>query len=296
MSPACFNTRRDDEIQLTNGPDYESHIASILLAKNFKGGVITDGGSVNLRFGYAYTDSSDARNNGSSTATSSFDVTAAFDRQAPDVSTSGFQTKHNFTAAVNFREEFFGDYGTQLGVFFRARSGRPYSLTFDGGGVFNDSSSGTDNALLYVPTGINDANVSPLSDASAVQAVVDYVNASGCSFTAGQTIQRNTCENDWHYDLDLRVSQELPFLGSLTGLVKDRIEIFADVDNFLNFIDSGANILRSRGGFAGLVDVADGGVDNQGRYIISGFNPDDQNNISISSSAWRVQIGARYEF
>ena len=169
-------------------------------------------------------------------------------------------------------------------------------MTFDGGGVFNDSASGSDNALLYVPSAVSDANVSPLSDPAAVQNVIDYVSASGCGFTPGATIERNTCRNDWHVDLDLRFSQELPFLGSLTGIKDDRIEVFADFANFLNFIDSGANILRSRGGFNGLVDVADGGVDDQGRYIISGFNPDDDNNIAIGPSAWRIQIGARYEF
>ncbi|MEO0870633.1 MAG: hypothetical protein AAFY19_01550, partial [Pseudomonadota bacterium] len=250
-----------------------------------------------VRFGYAFTDSNNARNNQSSTATSSFDVTAAFDRQDPAVSTATTETRHNFTAAVNFREEFFDGYNTSLGIFFRAREGRPYSLTFDGGGVFNDSASGSDNALLYVPTGVNDPNVSPESDPDAVAAVVDYVaNETNCSFEPGESIRRNTCRNDWHYDMDLRISQEIPFLGSLTGIVQDRIEVFADFANFLNLIDDSANILRSRGGFNGLVDVADGGVDDQGRYIISGFNPDDQNNISINQSAWRIQIGARYEF
>ena len=290
--------RVDDFIQLTNGPSSDSHTASFLLSKNFDGGVFTENGGTSLRLGYAFTDSSNARNNGSSTATSSFDVTAAFDRQDPAVSTSNFETRHNFTAAVSFREEFFGDYNTNLGIFFRARSGRPYSLTFDGGGVFADGSSGNDNALLYIPTGVSDANVSPLSDPAAVTSLIDYVNNvnTDCSFTAGETIDRNTCRNDWHIDLDMRISQELPFLGSLTGIKEDRIELFADFDNFLNLIDGGSNILRSRGGFAGLVDVVDGGVDDQGRYIITGFNPDDDNDIAFSASTWRIQVGVRYEF
>ncbi|BDI60213.1 carboxypeptidase regulatory-like domain-containing protein [Qipengyuania nanhaisediminis] len=297
LTPECFGrTRRDDNIQLTNAGASNAHSASIILSKVFDGGVLTEGGSTYFRIGYAFTDSNNARNNQSSTATSSFDVTAAFDRQNPAVSTATTETRHNITAAINFREEFIEGYDTSLGFFFRAREGRPYSLTFDGGGVFADSSSGSDNALLYVPTGVGDPNVSPQSDDAAVQAVVDYVANSGCGFTAGETIKRNTCRNDWHFDLDMRVSQEIPFLGSLTGIADDRIELFADFANFLNFIDDEWNILRSRGGFNGLVDVADGGVDDQGRYIITGFNPDDQNNIAIGPSAWRIQIGARYEF
>ncbi|MEP2735942.1 MAG: carboxypeptidase regulatory-like domain-containing protein [Erythrobacter sp.] len=296
LSAACYNTRRDDNIQLTNGRSSNSHSISVILGKQFDSGLITQGGSTSVQFGYSFTDSNNARANQSSTATSSFDVTGAFDRQDPAVSTATTETRHNFTAALNFREQFIDGYDTSLGFFFRAREGRPYSLTFDGGGVFADPSSGNDNALLYVPSSVTDANVSPLSDPAAVQSVIDYVNASGCGFTAGESIKRNTCRNDWHFDLDVRVSQELPFLGSLTGIKEDRIEVFADFANFLNLLDSGANLLRSRGGFSGLVDVADGGVDDQGRYIISGFNPDDQNFLAIGPSAWRIQIGARYEF
>ena len=296
LTDECYNTRRDDNIQLTNGPSSDAHSASIVISKQFDSGLFTQGGSTRVQFGYAYTDSNNARNNQSSTATSSYDVTAAFDRQNPAVSTATTETRHNFTAALNFREQFIDGYDTSFGFFFRAREGRPYSLTFDGGGVFNDSASGSDNALLYVPSGVSDPNVSPLSDAAAVQDVIDYVAASGCDFTPGATIERNTCRNDWHFDLDLRFSQEIPFIGSLTGITEDRIELFADFANFLNFIDDEWNILRSRGGFNGLVDVADGDVDDQGRYIIDGFNPDDDNNIAIGPSAWRIQIGARYEF
>ena len=297
VNAACFSTSRDDEIQLTNGPSYESHVASFILSKRFDGGLFTENGSVNVNFGYAWTDSENNRNNGSSTATSSYDVTAAFDRQNPAVSTSNFVVRHNITAAVNLREEFFDGYDTNIGFFFRARSGLPYSLTFDNGGVFNDSASGNDNALLYIPTGVNDPNLSPSSDPAPVTSLLDYLanNETGqrCRFTPGESIKRNTCNNDWHFDLDLRFSQELPFIGSLTGLVEDRIELFADFSNFLNLLDGSWNVLRSR---RFDVDLVDGGVDSAGRYIITGFSPDDQEFLSINSSAWKIQVGARYEF
>lgn len=297
VTTACFNRiGRDDELQLTNGPSYESHIASVLLSKDFDGGLFTDNGTVGLRFGYAFTDSNNNRNVSSSTATSNYDVTAAFDRQNPDVSTSNFETRHNITASVYFREKFFSDYATKLGIFFNARSGRPYSLTFDGGGVFNDSASGSDNALVYVPSGPTDPNVSPSSNAAAVQSLIDYVAASGCKYTAGRSIERNTCQNDWFYDLDMRLSQELPFIGSVLGVVEDRIELFADFDNVLNMLDDSWNVFRRRGGFQQTVSLVDGGVDSQGRYIITDFRADDRSFVSTSSSVWRIQLGVRYEF
>lgn len=295
VTAACFATGRDDEIQLTNGPSYSSHVASIALSKRFDSGMFTDGGSLNIALGYAFTDSNDARNNSSATATSSYDITAAFDRQAPDVSTALTESRHNFTLALNLKEQFFGDYDTSMGLFFSARSGRPYSLTFNNGAVFNDSASGVDNALLYVPTGITDPNISPTSNAAAVTSLLNYLGTTNCKFTPGQSIKRNSCVNDTVFDLDLRFSQELPGPGRLFG-VEDKLELFADFDNFLNFIDSSENVFRRRGGSAGLVTLVDGGVDTQGRYIISNFNPDDDNSIGFSSSVWRIQFGVRYKF
>ena len=299
VSPACFGTSRDDEIQLTNGPDYDTHVASFILSKNF-GGVFTDTGSTQVNFGYAFTDANNFRNANSSTATSSFDESADFDRQNPDVGTSNYETRHRFSFAVNFREDFVEDYATQLGLFFSAQSGRPYSLTFDGGGVFNDSASGSDNARLYIPSGPNDPNVSPDSDPAAVQSLIDYVAGTNCAYTPGQTIGRNTCTEDWIYDLDMRISQEIPGPASLFGAseIRDRIELFADIDNVLNIIDSSWNTQRARGVFGDgqLVDVVDGDFDAQGRYVITGFNPDDDQQISTSASVWRIQLGVRYEF
>ena len=331
VTAGCFNRiGRDDNIQLTNGRSYDSHVASIVLNKTFSEGLFTEGGSVTMNFGYAFTDSTNFRNVGSSTATSSYDVSAAFDRQNPANSTSNFETRHNFTATLFMREEFFDGFDTGLAILFRAQEGLPYSLTFDEGGVFSDSASGSDNALLYIPTGINDPNltdfsgfgfsatqIAALQDAqnSAVTSLLDYLGnsevADACEFELGQSVARNTCRNDWHYDMDLRFSQELPFLGSLTGIKEDRIELFVDFENFLNMIDSNANIRRTRSQFVDLVDgginiddpdSADPddrlvvGVDSQGRYSLDGFSPDDRNNISISSSAWRIQLGVRYEF
>jgi len=291
VTAACFNTGRDDEIQLTNGPGYESHVASVILSNNFPG--FTEGGNIRFNLGYAFTDAKNNRFNASSTATSSYDIVAAFDRQNPAIATSEFQTRHNVSVALNFREKFFGDYDTSLGFLFIARSGRPYSLTFNGGGVFNDSASGSDNALLYIPTGMNDPNVSPESDPDAVNDLVAYANGLGCARKfVGRSIERNTCRNNWFYDLDLRFSQELPGPARLIG-VEDKIELFADFDNFLNLLDSGWNIFRNRD-YA--VEIADVDIDDEGRYIIDNFDPQDEPLTRTSSSVWRIQLGIRYEF
>lgn len=301
VNPACFNTSRDDELMLTNQDGYRSHIASVLLSKSFDGGFFTTGGSTYVNFGYAYTDAQDRRNLYNSTAGSNYDLTAAFDRQNPEASRGFYESRHNITFSANLAEQFIPEYDTNFGFTFVARSGRPYSLTFSGGGVFGDSVSGNDNALVYVPTGPNDPNVSPGSNPAAVQQLADFLGNLNCAQGfAGRTIARNTCTNDWYFDLDLRFSQEIPGPLALFGRGRDRIEFYGMFDNFLNFLDDSWNVQRRRN-FSGLQDVAGlGGVDAQGRYIITNFiGADtfaDDNQINTSSSVWRLKFGVSYRF
>ncbi|MEM7666062.1 MAG: carboxypeptidase regulatory-like domain-containing protein [Pseudomonadota bacterium] len=322
LSPECFLSDTADFqefLQLTNGPSFDSHNASLILSKRFSEGVFTEGGSVNVNFGYAFSDAEQTINTRSSTAGSNFDGTAVLDPQSPGISQSGFETRHNFTVTLNFREEFFDDYATSLGIFFRASEGRPYSLTFDnfdtgdlqdaglvqeGIGGFRGADSSEANILAFIPTGINDPALSPLSNPVAVQQFLDAINTGegivselNCSFTPGQVIERNTCRNPWFFDLDFRISQEVPFIGSLTGIKDDRLELFVDVNNFFNLLGSDGNSLRSVGGFEGRVDLLEAAFDDDGLLILDNFNPNSAiGNTDEFNTAWRIQLGARYEF
>lgn len=242
-----------------------------------------------------------------STAGSNFDNVAAFDRQNPEASRGFFESRHNISWSTTFREQFFNDLDTTFGFTFVARSGRPYSLTFNGSGVFADSASGSNNALVYLPTGIDDPNISPTSNAAAVNQLVDFARGLDCAKGyMGRTIKRNTCTNDWYFDLDLRISQELPGLARIAGLngVRDKIRLFAGVDNFLNLLDEDWNVQHRRN-FAGFQVVGNtSGVDSQGRYIITPL-PNGQTTadrfkadefVNVSSSVWRVKVGVSYTF
>lgn len=300
---------RDDELQLTNSGGYKSQIASAILSKRFGGGLFTEGGSSFINIGYAYTDANDRRSMYRSTAGSNYDGTAAFNRNDPSVSRSFYSTKHNITFAAQLKEAFFGeDAQTGLGFTFVARSGRPYSLTFGGSGAFYDSASGNDNALLYIPTGASDPNVTYLPQTLIVNGqtvtrsandvrdlFLGYIDNLPCAQKyRGRTIERNTCSNEWYYDLDLNFSQEIP--GPLNG--RDKFRFTATLDNFLNFLDNDWNVFRRRD-FEGLVNVVgtpSTPVDAQGRYIINSFAPDDAALVQPSSSLWRLKVGLSYEF
>lgn len=328
VNAACFGTSRDDELMLTNAGSYESKIASFILSKNFNGGVFTQGGSTFFSFGYAYTDAQDRRNLYNSTAGSNYDNTAAFDRQNPAASPGFFGSKHNITAQLNFREEFIEDLDTRLGLTFVARSGRPYSLTWSGGGVFGDSVSGNDNALVYIPSGPTDPNVVYIDTLNSTTGAVirtaaqnaadldTFIDSVGCARKfRGRTVTRNACQNDWYFDMDLSFSQEIPGPGNLFFGKNDKIRLYATMDNFLNFLDGNWNVQRRRN-FAGLQDIANlgraripgsgtlivpavAGVNSAGRYVISGYTGNTfagDNQINFSSSVWRLKVGISYDF
>jgi outer membrane receptor protein involved in Fe transport len=305
VTAACITTAREDELMLTNIGSFDSHNASAILSKNFDGGLFTEGGSTFFSLGYAYSGAQDRRNMYNSTAGSNYDLTAAFDRQNPAASRGFYSSTHNISLNTSFAEEFFGDdLETRFGFTFIARSGRPYSLTFAGGSVFNDNASGTENALVYLPTGVNDPNISPTSNATAVQQLVDFAQGLDCARDyIGRTIERNTCSNDWYFDLDLSFSQELPGPGRFFGR-DDKFKLYATVDNFLNLLDSSWNLQRRRD-FAGRQEIIGlGGVDAQGRYIITplpgGATPAANfaadNGVNVSSSVWRLKVGISYDF
>ena len=312
VTAACFSSSREQEFVLTNAGSYRSHVASAVLSKNFDAGIFTPEGSSYFTLGYAYTNAHDRRNMFSSTASSNYGSTAAFDRQNPDPSRGFYESRHNVSLSGNLREKFFSDLATSLGFTFVARSGRPYSLTFSGNSVFNDNSSGSNNALLYIPSGIDDPNISPTSNMTAVQQLTDWARKHNCARNyLGRSIERNTCSNDWYYDLDLRLAQEIPgpgrWFGSPLG-VRDKITVYAMFDNFLNFLDKDWNVQHRRN-FVGLQDIASSsGVDAQGRYIITGASGtipsaatgltpyQSAEFINVTGSVWRIKVGINYDF
>ena len=270
---ACFATGRNGAIDLTNSDGYHSQVASIFLAKHFDRGVFTSGGSVDFTIGYAYTDAQDRRAFTSSQATSNFKYPPTFDIQNPAAGRSQFSQEDNISMNLNFTEKFFGDNKTKLGVTFNATSGNPYSATFSSRNLFAIA-YGYDNALIYLPTGVSDPNISPSSNMAAVQGLADYANSTKClKDYVGQSIVKNTCTNPWYFDMDLVLSQELPGPGHFFGK-NDKIKVYAMVDNFLNLLDNSWNTLYRNTSYGSLSIGDSSGVDSQGRYIIT--KPDKQ--------------------
>jgi hypothetical protein len=89
---------------------------------------------------------------------------------------------------------------------------------------------------------------------------------------------------------------------SMFGLKDDKLKLFVDFDNFLNLVDSDANVFKRYSYTEGLVraDIQTG----TGRYIYTPITAQYQNGavrfrdpvVQSSSSLWKIQLGVSYEF
>ncbi len=245
---------------------------------------------LNWNLGYAYTDADDVSPMTSSTAGSNFSNVATSNPNNPGLATSNYQTKHRFTAFLNYGREFVENYETTFSVFGTISSGRPYSYAFGGNGIF-ESFSDSFRQLAYIPTGPSD----PLVDFSGMTpteqtAFFSFIDENGLSEFAGGIAPRNAFEDDWWTKIDLKIQQEFP------GFRKDdRVVGFMVLENALNFLDSDSGVLRQHGfpGTGELVDVSYNGS----QYSYSNFNSSaNEGFVSAGASTWEIRFGASYAF
>jgi hypothetical protein len=198
---------------------------------------------------------------------------------------------------LGFRREFFEGAETRFQLFGEWRRGRAYGLTFDvnpGGGrdpVFGVLGSDVRH-LIYVPTGADDPLVE-YDSAATRDALNAFINSSGLANARGGIAPKNSERPDDVFRLDLHVSQDIP-LPSRLG----RIQLFADMENVLNFINDEWGVIRQVSNQqAPILDVAcvTVGSNTCARYRYSNFRTPNENLIT-GASVWQLRIGARYEF
>lgn len=226
-TPITSFTDTNSDIFLTNSKKGRSYVYVARLQKAFDIGV--DAG-----VSFTYQDIKDQNPATSSTAGSNYAAGVSFDPNGPAYGTSNDEVKYAFKYNLSFEKEFFGDNKTTISLFGETRIGRPYSYTLRDTAarsqIFGTIGTGT-RYLLYVPTGVNDPLVS--FDTAANAAAFDaYVNATGLDKYRGKVAPRNGFNSKWFTKVDLHLAQEIP-----TGLGDSKITLFADIENFTNFIN-----------------------------------------------------------
>ena len=296
----CFAGRDDQDILLTNGPSGSTTSISVQLGKSFDFG---EKSSLDFRFGYAYTDAKIGNPVNSSTATSGFEEVATAVINHNVLGPAQYANEHNFVLGATFRHYFFEDNPTTIGLFFRRRSGRPFSYAYDNNTpttLFGDSDNEERN-LFYVPTGPNDplVDLSPLAEAGTMQDFFDFLQRTGLNRFAGKISGKNAFEQEWSTDVDVRISQSIPL-----GDSRHSLQFTFDIENILNLFSDSNNVQTfvTTGDVGEAVPVLDAALSADGtQYIYSNFNPGGSNSApsfdpisrDVDDSVWRVQFGLK---
>jgi hypothetical protein len=228
----------NQDLLMTNYTDGRSIIGVVRFQKDWDFG-LDIGGS------YTRSDIEDVNGATSATASSLYNNNAMVGANGAVLGRSIYEIRDQWKFNIGYRTNLFGDNQTRISLFGEYRSGRPYSLTMNdaGGGrlpVFG--TVGTNGSpLLYVPTQ-GDARVS-FDSAATETAFNAMVNALGIDKYRGQILPKNTQTSPDFFKVDLNFSQQLP-LPVVSGA---KLELFAEIENVLNLIDSDWGALRQVG-------------------------------------------------
>ncbi|MBB3939413.1 outer membrane receptor protein involved in Fe transport [Novosphingobium fluoreni] len=294
-----------NDIILTNTKKGRSYVAVARIRKEFDWGL-------NIGASYTYQDIKDQTPATSSTAGSNYANGAFLDANGAAYGISNDEVKHNIKYDLTFDHAFFGDYKTTFALFGETRIGRPYSYTFQDtssrrSAIFGTTGS-TSRYLIYVPTGIDDPRVS-YDSASTAQTLDTFFQNSGLAKYRGQIAPRNAFNSKWFTRIDLHVAQEIP----VPGWSKSRIQLFADIENFTNFLNRKWGQIReyqfsytavaarvacltaaTPTGVSGPVATNSGQACAQYRYSLPNATPSDT--IYAPQSLYTIRVGARFSF
>ncbi|MEO7052206.1 MAG: TonB-dependent receptor [Rhodanobacter sp.] len=282
---------------LSNTHKGKSDSFTMALSKPF-----TDGfsGTVSMTFNHA----TDVDPGTDTIAYNGYQRVARLNPNSDVAATSNYSIAKSFKASLNWQRNLFGDYRSQVSLFYNGRTGTPYTWVFSND-ANGDSIAGWDPA--YIPSA-NDAKVTYAAGTSA-QAIQQFqdVLASDPYLRdhRGQVAGRNGARTGWVNSLDMSFSQEIP--GIFRG---NKGEIRLDVYNFLNLLDKSWGQVSNTGIYPTRTLVSYAGVNAQGQYVYT--LPTDKNgnyqpqqlqvydggfyDPSRVVSRWSAMLTVRYNF
>lgn len=302
------SNQTNQDLVLTSTGKGRSIIAVARLDKRFDFGL-------GLGASYTWQNIKDVNPITSATAGSLYGNAAMADPNFAAYGRSIYEIKNSVKFNIDYDHAFFGDYKTRFSIFGEWRTGRPFSYTMRDttsgrSAVFGTNGSNTRH-LLYVPTGIDDPRVS--YDSAATRDALDaLISGSSLKGHRGAIAPKNLGTSPSMWKVDLHLEQEIPtFVGS------SRIKLFADIENFLNLLNSDWGVQRqvNFAYFAPVVNVqclstptptgtAPGsGVANTNssqtcaQYRYSNFSkPDIVVQNQSRQSLYQIKVGVRFEF
>jgi hypothetical protein len=280
-----------DVIYLTNSSQGSSFNLSLQLQKNF-----SDRSWLSAY--YTYGEAKDVNSGTSSQAASNFVYNPIrYNVNDPELTWSNYDVRHRLGAAFSWQIKLFAKAPTSLSVFYGARSGRPYSTTYNYYDANGDTATGND--LVYVPGSqaeviFTDSKGVALADQDGLWQTFDaFIGGDpGLKDYRGKIAPRNSSREPWNHGLDARLAQDLP----IPALKNNQLQLTLDVINLLNLMnkDWGKTYYISNSNDTPWTSY---GIDSATGKQKIGWTPRANRYVlSQLGSRWQVQVGVRYKF
>lgn len=224
------NNDTNQDILLTNTKKGRSFVLVGRVDKTFDFGLSTG-------LAFTYQDIKDQTPATSSTAGSNYSNGAFIDNNTVDYGTSNDEVKYSIRGNLTFDHAFFGDYKSTIALFGTSRIGHPFSWTLldrSPSGMRSavwGGSGGSGRFLAYIPT-VNDPLVSYRTADEEAQFNA-FIDSHGLGKYRGKIAPRNAFNSKWYTRIDLHLAQEVP----VPMWNESRITLFADIENFTNFLN-----------------------------------------------------------
>ena len=215
-----------DAILLKNTSEGFSYSICPKLERQFKNGLF-------VMAAYNFSESKDLMTAGSIAFSSWRDQVTVNGNNLPNLSYSDFDQRHRFIAALSYKKTYLKSVSSQISIFMQSSNQSRFNLV-TAGDLNNDGQSAND--LMYVP---NDGSEIHFKDAATEQeqrdAFMKFVNNNEeLAKYKGRYYERNGGILPFLTTLDLAFVQEF---GLTVGQNKNRLQIRADIYNFLNLLD-----------------------------------------------------------
>ncbi len=277
-------------------------------------------GRLNGSLAYTYTDSKDINGQTGSTAGGLWTGNAIVGSpNDPNLSYANNWFPHRVVGYASYRFEYANrKAATTVSMIYEGRNAGNYSYVYGGS---PNSDGVNNNDLIYIPRNQNEILLATTNaqDTRTVQQIWEQLNAfieqdPYLSKRRGQYAERNAALLPWVNFLNMRVLQDF---SVNVGGKRNTIQVSAELNNVLNFLNSGWGLLKTPArtnliGFSAyetptLTNAPTDGTYSRRSIFTFATNADGSaltdsfiNNVNVSNavvnSRWQLQLGLRYTF
>ena len=183
---------------------------------------------------YTYGQSRDVANGIRNSPQSNWEYNQTTDPRNPGLALSNFDVRQRVVGSLLWNHDWKPGYSFGFSAVYSGVSGAPFSYVYNAD--FNRDGSGN-NDLIYVPRDLADARIVPsaadLAAGRTAQSIWNDLNAFIAARPEldkyrGQVAPRNVGRTPWNHQIDLRLSQDLPYAAPAGR----RVQLTLDVINF----------------------------------------------------------------